>query len=104
MALSDADDEAFERDVRENLFPKVADSAFVMSIVPDEPDVKICLELGAAVFYNKPLVLVCFNGREIPAKLRKIADEVVMVDKDDKADAERVVHAAIGRILAQRGE
>ena len=75
----------FKRDA----VPKIASSAYVMNIVPDadEIDAKVCLEIGAAILMNKPLVLVVTPGRPLPpgSNLRRVATEVIEADLNTDA-------------------
>lgn len=85
--LSDSDRrgwERFVRHVREDAVGKIAESAMVMSLVPDDgkADVKFAVELGFAILYDKPIVLVAMNGREIPPGLRRVAHHVIELEND----------------------
>ena len=63
---------------RRELGPKMASSAYVITIAPDdEVDPKVALETGYAILLNKPILLVGWPGRSIPAGLRRVATEVV---------------------------
>jgi hypothetical protein len=75
------------RHVNEETVPGIEDSAFVMSLVPQDgkPDVKFAVELGLTIMLGKPLVIVAVPGTEIPAKLRQIADLVLELDPRDPA-------------------
>ena len=60
--------------------PKMAEAALVAQLVPDdEGEVKFWVELGASIMMDKPIVAVAFEGRQIPKKLRMIADEIVVL-------------------------
>lgn len=65
---------------RRTLFPLIHDSRVYLGLCPAEPDAKFCLELGAAVMYDKPLIFVVRPGVSIPPKLRRIADAIVEVE------------------------
>ena len=78
-------DEYLDRFKREAM-PKIASSAYVMNINPgDDPDAKVCLEVGAAILLDKPMVIVAPPGRPISGHLRRVADEVIEVDLDTEA-------------------
>jgi hypothetical protein len=89
----------FVRNVRESAVKQIESSAFVMSLVPDddEPDIKFAVELGLSIMFNKPLLIVAARGRDVPDRLRRVADEVVEVDLDTEAGAAEL-SAAISRI------
>lgn len=85
-------EEPWERHVRRTLLPKIDQSAAFLSLLPEgEPDAKSCVELGAAIFYNKPIALLVLKGRTVPPGVRRIAHLVIEnVDPDDPADQRRV--------------
>jgi hypothetical protein len=83
--LEGEDKEAWERFVayqREHTMHAMMDSAFVMSIVPQEADIKFAVELGMAIMLNKPLFCVVHPDATIPDKLRRVADFIAFVDID----------------------
>ena len=47
---------------RREMFPKMKQSALVISVLNAEPDAKQCLELGAAILFEKPLVILALRG------------------------------------------
>jgi hypothetical protein len=64
-------------------------SAVGVSIVPTDPDgvdVKFAVELGLMIMMDKPICLVVQPGTEIPAHLKRVADEIVMIG-DGMGDA-----------------
>jgi len=88
----------FVRNVREGTVKQIDSSAFVMSLVPsDEVDIKFAVELGLSIMLDKPLLVVAHRGRDVPDRLRRVADEVVEVDLDTEAGAAEL-SAAIARI------
>lgn len=79
---SEADIE-FQRVVNEGLVPKLKESAACVSICPDrggELDAKFCVELGAMIMLDKPIIALVAPGQDIPAKLALVADHVVVAD------------------------
>jgi hypothetical protein len=93
--LEGEDKEAWERFVtyqREHTLHAMADSAFVMSIVPKEDvDIKFAVELGMAIMLNKPLFCVVQPDAEIPDKLRRVADFIAFVDIDTEEGKETLI-------------
>lgn len=81
----------WEEHARRELFPKVRQSAIFMSLCSSEPDAKFCLELGACLMFDKPLLVIVPPGVTIPDRLRRVA-EVVLDDFDinDEASQERL--------------
>ena len=89
--------DAFVEHVRKDAVTKIADSAFVISLVPDHVDVKFAVELGLAIMLDKPIIAVTMPGADVPPKLRQIADEVIAVDIDIEEGRRRLA-AVIDRI------
>lgn len=98
--LSPADKEAwdsFVRHAREGAAQGIMESAFVMSIVPsEEADIKFCVELGLAIMYDKPLLLIVSPETLIPERLRRAADEIIVADLDTEEGREIVKDALAG--------
>lgn len=68
------------KSVLTDMKPKLEESALVCQLVPDDVgEVKFWVELGASIMMDKPIVAVAFEGRQIPKKLRMIADEIVIL-------------------------
>ena len=64
----------WQEHARRDLAPKMAMSAYVMTISPGaEIDPKLALEVGVAVLLGKPILLVSWPGRPPPAGLLRIA-------------------------------
>jgi len=73
--------DAWERSVVDELFPKVRGSALVLSLLPGEdPDPKWCLEMGAAIWYGKPIVVVARPGVRVPPELERVAAAVLRAE------------------------
>jgi hypothetical protein len=82
-----------------DLFPKLKNSRMSVSIIDQTPDVKMCMELGASMYFDKPIVLIVKRGVHfIPARLRKLADAVIEYEYDFK---EPKVQAAIQEVMAR---
>lgn len=92
--------EMFVKDAQDELQPKLEQSGFVMSLVPDQDkvDVKFALETGMAILMDKPIVIVAIPGTHIPSKLRKVADEVIVSDIRTPA-GQRHVSEVIARMM-----
>lgn len=84
----------YVNDVRKRMVPAMRDSAYVMSIVPGEPDVKFAVELGLSIMMDKPLFVVVPPGRSVPDKLVQIADKLVQMT-DDPEETSLRIQAAI---------
>jgi hypothetical protein len=72
-----SDSEYFEH-ARREMFPKLKASALSMVLLGD-PDPKLCLELGASILFNKPIIVLVPAGREVPLSLRTIANKIVEI-------------------------
>lgn len=92
--------------VKAEVLPKLKDSAFTISLMPDgEPDIKYAVELGLSIMLNKPIILAVSPGAKVPLKLAKVADEVVEVDMSNSRSrmlATSRIREAIDRIIERR--
>ena len=82
----------FEKEVAANIYT----SAIGLAICPknaDEIDAKICLEIGAMILLNKPIILCIPPGSEIPEKLAKVVDEFVEYKPNDNQCKKALVEA-----------
>lgn len=88
--------EHFERDV----LPKIGVAAFSV-VIYGKPDAKLCLEVGASILLEKPLIVVADSDGPIPLKLRNIASAVIVGKMGDPSFEERLT-AAIRELMKQR--
>lgn len=88
----------FVRHTREHTVAMIENSAIVMSIATDEPDIKWAVELGLAIHMDKPLIVMAQPGQVISEKLRRVADKVVIGDLDIEAD-QRLLEEALRELL-----
>ena len=84
MNLNDEDPviREFLRQFGETILPKMMESALCCVIGSDRPDPKQCLEVGAAVLLDKPLILCLPRGRSISVNLRSCATAIIEVNED----------------------
>jgi hypothetical protein len=75
-----------------DMLPKMKSSALTI-IITAEPDIKLCCEVGAAVMYDKPFVLLVPPGRRVPANLRRLASVIVEGDVTDPGVMKRLQRA-----------
>ncbi len=74
--------------VRKDAVHKIAESAFVASLVPPgETDIKFAVELGLAIMLDKPVVAIAFPGRAVPPGLRRVAHSVIELEHDLDTEA-----------------
>jgi hypothetical protein len=105
MANNDREraDEEFENAAK-RMFGMVEKSAVFMALMPDEPDTKICIELGAAIYYEKPIIVVAPPGRKVPRTVRRIADAVLEdFDFDSEEDRDRLANSVV-QTVAKLGD
>lgn len=83
----------FVADAREHTVKAMADSAFVMSLVPSgEPDIKFAVELGLAIMLGKPVIALALHGQPVPDGLRRVAHAVIEVDDFDTEAGQAELH------------
>jgi hypothetical protein len=92
------DDDEFYQSARERLFPKLKGSVLSITIAGD-PDPKLCLELGASILFDKPIIVLVPPGYKVPANLTRVASAIVEGDAQDGATKQRL-QDAIERVLA----
>jgi hypothetical protein len=97
----DPSSKAWINDVLEEMAPKMEQSAFVISLVPEDRtgDVKFWVELGASIMMNKPILIVAVGGQQLSDKLLAVADEVVYVPDGDVMGSSPAVKAAVRRMM-----
>lgn len=73
-------------------------SAFSM-LVTDKPDAKLCMELGACILLDKPIVVLVPPGTQASANLKRCAAAIVEGSMDDPATQEKLT-AAVKAVVA----
>lgn len=88
------------RRIEAELVPMIDGSSCTVSLVPRGPsDVKFAVELGLSIMMDKPIILAIMPGMKIPAKLAKVADDIIEVDvMGDPQKAQKSVTDAILRM------
>lgn len=102
----------FVRHTREDTIEAMAASAYVTTFVPAadaEPDVQFAVEVGLTLLLDKPLILLAVPGRPIPERLRRAADEIVVLEHDldteaGRHEARRRLEAAMRRLDNREGD
>ena len=70
--------------VREKVAPMVRDVNAFLALAPQgEPDIKFCVELGLGIMYDKPIIVVARERKDVPSSLWMIAEAVLVGDMDD---------------------
>lgn len=78
----------FVASARKEAVVKIAGSHIFLTLVPPEKswtDVKFAVELGLSIMMDKPIIAIVMPGREIPEKLRRVADYICEADIDTAA-------------------
>lgn len=83
------------RHVRRELVPKLEASAVSLTIYTGKMDVKLAVELGAAVLLDKPIILMVEPGTKVPDRLVRVADKIIEADLHDPAKASAKIQAAL---------
>ena len=65
------------------LFQKIKASAVGLTIAGN-PDPKICLELGAMILLDKPIIVCVPEGRTVSANLKRVASAIVYGNPADE--------------------
>lgn len=84
------------------MFPKMKGSVLSL-VIGGEPDGKLALEVGAAVLFNKPIVLVAVKGRKIPDGLRRMAHKIIEIDDFSSDEGRDKVVQALDEIAGENG-
>ena len=86
----------FEQEV----LPHMMTSNVVVAILTDGIDSKICLEIGAAVLLDKPLLILTTAATLVPERLRRIADRIMVVGDKGTWKSEEA-HARILQAISE---
>jgi len=73
----DPDAKEWLEDAARDMIPKMKSSALSVTIFSGKVDPKLCVELGAAILLDKPIILLATEDAVIPRSLEKIAAEIV---------------------------
>jgi hypothetical protein len=84
---------AFLERSRREMFPKLKQSATSITILNAEPDPKLCVELGAAILFDKPIIVLVPEGATVPANLKRCAAAIIYGNPSDPATSERIQDA-----------
>jgi hypothetical protein len=96
----DAAMEGLFDNARRDIIPKMAGSAFCITVVtPDGIDPYLCLQLGACLLLEKPLLIIAIDGVWIPARVRALADAIVEGKSMKDPEMQERVHKAMRDII-----
>jgi hypothetical protein len=88
----------FFRAQREAL-PRIKESAICTCILSSTPDAKQCLEMGAALLFDKPILVVVKRGFAIPDNLRRAAKSIIEVSGSMTDEDNRKVQEALAEMF-----
>jgi len=86
-----------------DMLPKMESSACAISIYSGKVDPKLCLEVGAAILLNKPIVLLVPLEQGVPWALERAAACIVRGDAKDPA-TQKELSAALEWVLMHKIE
>lgn len=91
--------------VLEDMEPKLSSSVLVAVVVPEdrEGDVKLWVELGASIMFDKPIIALMMGAAPVPSKLARVADEIVPCPEGVEPGATTAFKEAFERVLKRRG-
>jgi hypothetical protein len=93
------DEDEFYRRARAELFHNLKNSAMSVTIFASDPDPKLCMELGAAIMFDKPIIVVVPADRKVSANLRRVASSIIQGDINDPHMKARLINA-IEQVMA----
>lgn len=82
-----------------DMLPKMKASCMSVVIGAEDSDIKLALEVGAAILFDKPLLVVVPPGRIIPAGLRRVATLVLDEFDFTAPDAQARLKQAIDTMM-----
>jgi len=83
------------------LLPMMERSRIALALFGGKIDAKLCLEIGAVVLYDKPIVIMATDANEVPANLAKCATQIVRGDPTDPLTKKRLADA-VAKIVKER--
>lgn len=98
--FEDPEFKAWLKRAKEEMFPKMKESALSVTIFNSEPDPKLCIEVGAAVLFDKPLIILAPNGAKLPANLKRLASAIIFGSPSEESTI-RELNAAVTRVLTE---
>jgi hypothetical protein len=90
-------DDYLDRAQRQTL--PLMEASWMAVMIGGKPDVKLCLEIGAAIMFEKPILVIVPKGRTIPLSLRTIAHKIVDDVDLQNPDSKRRIQAAIEELM-----
>lgn len=93
------------RIAEEPIIPQMLKSAFVLAYADSEMnvDVWLALQVGFAVMFEKPLIVMTREDYALPPRLLAVADEIVKIKSVRDPDIKAKLKAAVDRVLGKLG-
>lgn len=98
--FDDPDMKAYLAHAEKEMLPKMKGSAITIALFPGKVDIKMCVEIGAAILFDKPIIVVGWGDRPIPANLKRVASAIVEGDIGNDITKKKI-DAAISKVLAE---
>ncbi|SRR6266702_5205561 len=98
--FDDPDVKAYLAHAEREMLPKMKDSAITIALFHDKIDIKQCVEIGAAILFDKPIVVVVCGSKPVPANLKRVASAIVEGNMRDDATKAKI-QAALAKVLSQ---
>ena len=83
------------------MLPMMEQSQIALALYTGKIDAKLCLEIGAAVLYDKPIVIMATHVGDVPANLAKCAAKIVCGDPLDPITKKHLADA-VAEIIKER--
>ena len=96
------EEERFLESAERDLLPKMKGSALSIAIFSGHIDAKLCLEIGAAVCLDTPIILAALKEDRLPAALERAAAAVVRGSPNDPK-VKALLSEAIARVAGKAG-
>jgi hypothetical protein len=99
--FDDPDLKAYLKHAEEDMLPKMKDSAITLALFNGNVDIKLCVEIGAAILFDKPIIVVKCGDKPVSANLKRVASVIVEARdiKDESTQAK--LQAAITKVLSE---
>lgn len=93
MKFDDPEFKAWLESGERDMLPKMQSSAISLALFSGKIDAKLCVEIGAAILFDKPLILLVLTDENIPAALERAATTIVRGNPDDPEIQQRLTEA-----------
>jgi hypothetical protein len=95
--FDDAELKAWLEEMEERNFPAIRKAAFSVALL-GEPSPSLCLQFGAMVLLDKPIIVLKRPNQAIPTNVKRVASAIVEGDPLDPGTQERLRQAILNLI------